>query len=263
VVERKRERGRADGRVIYLFSSSPASPSRTKAFPPKGLMREAWRWRGRCCCGGNIGRERAGRSEFFFFFFLFFHRAHSLLSSEALALPLFLSTPTAMRSAALAASPACCSGRPAGPAPAAARKSLPRRPPRAPSRLTARAGGGRGGASRPSLASPYPEGGLDPALELAVPVDQRPVNELAALREAPLYSWVRACVSVLRGKERERACAREAARVAQFSRRVAGSYFFFAPPGVRARPGKHAQRTLACLSLSLSRTLSLPRTQAV
>ena len=126
VVERKRERGRADGRVIYLFSSSPASPSRTKAFPPKGLMREAWRWRGRCCCGGNIGRERAGRSEFFFFFFLFFHRAHSLLSSEALALPLFLSTPTAMRSVALAASPACCSGRPS---PTGGRSSLgPRKP---------------------------------------------------------------------------------------------------------------------------------------
>lgn len=35
-----------------------------------------------------------------------------------------------------------------------------------------------------------PGGGLDPALEVAVPPDQRPVNELAALRVAPLYSWV-------------------------------------------------------------------------
>ena len=33
-------------------------------------------------------------------------------------------------------------------------------------------------------------GGLDPSLEIAVPSDQRPVNELAALRNAPLYSWV-------------------------------------------------------------------------
>jgi hypothetical protein len=28
-------------------------------------------------------------------------------------------------------------------------------------------------------------------LEVAVPEDQRPVNELAALKEAWLYSWVR------------------------------------------------------------------------
>ncbi|KAK9810770.1 hypothetical protein WJX73_006093 [Symbiochloris irregularis] len=34
-----------------------------------------------------------------------------------------------------------------------------------------------------------PEGGLDPSLEVAVPPDQRPVNELASLRDAPLYSW--------------------------------------------------------------------------
>lgn len=33
--------------------------------------------------------------------------------------------------------------------------------------------------------------GLDPALEAAVPVDQRPVNELAQLKEAPLCGWVR------------------------------------------------------------------------
>lgn len=34
-------------------------------------------------------------------------------------------------------------------------------------------------------------GGLDPSLEVAVPSDQRPVNELAALRKGTLYSWVR------------------------------------------------------------------------
>lgn len=33
-------------------------------------------------------------------------------------------------------------------------------------------------------------GGLDPALEMAVPSEQRPVNELSALRQASLYSWV-------------------------------------------------------------------------
>lgn len=36
-------------------------------------------------------------------------------------------------------------------------------------------------------------------LEVAVPPEQRPVNELAALKEAWLYSWVReSCVSTLR-----------------------------------------------------------------
>ncbi len=35
-------------------------------------------------------------------------------------------------------------------------------------------------------------GGLDPALERAVPAEQRPVNELKQLRQASLYSWVRA-----------------------------------------------------------------------
>ena len=34
-------------------------------------------------------------------------------------------------------------------------------------------------------------GGLDPRLEIAVPADQRPVNELSQLKEDPLYSWVR------------------------------------------------------------------------
>lgn len=34
-------------------------------------------------------------------------------------------------------------------------------------------------------------GGLDPSLEMAVPSEQRPVNELASLRQSALYSWVR------------------------------------------------------------------------
>ena len=34
-------------------------------------------------------------------------------------------------------------------------------------------------------------GGLDPSLEMAVPSEQRPVNELASLRQASLDSWVR------------------------------------------------------------------------
>lgn len=37
-------------------------------------------------------------------------------------------------------------------------------------------------------------GGLDPALERAVPADQRPVNELKALRQTTLYSWVSSAV---------------------------------------------------------------------
>lgn len=32
-------------------------------------------------------------------------------------------------------------------------------------------------------------GGLDPYLEVAVPKDQRPVNQLAELKQDPLYSW--------------------------------------------------------------------------
>ncbi len=35
------------------------------------------------------------------------------------------------------------------------------------------------------------KGGLDPSLEMAVPAEQRPVNELSALRNSVLYSWVR------------------------------------------------------------------------
>lgn len=33
------------------------------------------------------------------------------------------------------------------------------------------------------------QGGLDPKLEVAVPANQRPVNELAQLRDGQLYSW--------------------------------------------------------------------------
>lgn len=43
---------------------------------------------------------------------------------------------------------------------------------------------------RASLSSSPFGGGLDPSLELAVPKDQRPSNELASLKTAPLYSWV-------------------------------------------------------------------------
>lgn len=40
--------------------------------------------------------------------------------------------------------------------------------------------------------------GLDPALERAVPAEQRPVNELKQLRQASLYSWVRATAACMR-----------------------------------------------------------------
>ena len=36
-------------------------------------------------------------------------------------------------------------------------------------------------------------GGLDSSREVAVPWEQRPVNELAQLRESWLFSWVRLC----------------------------------------------------------------------
>ena len=36
-------------------------------------------------------------------------------------------------------------------------------------------------------------GGLDPQLEVAVPKEQRPVNELSQLRNSVLYSWARFC----------------------------------------------------------------------
>lgn len=47
------------------------------------------------------------------------------------------------------------------------------------------AAGRRGGSARGSN-----PGGLDPALEREVPPEQRPVNELKALRKTSLYSWV-------------------------------------------------------------------------
>jgi len=48
---------------------------------------------------------------------------------------------------------------------------------------------GRGPATSGSSGG---KGGLDPSLEMAVPAEQRPVNELSALRKSVLYSWVRA-----------------------------------------------------------------------
>jgi len=84
--------------------------------------------------------------------------------------------------------------------PARGRARSPPRPgaraPRAPARRRApdpphAAPPSGGGPRLPPGAAPA-AGGLDPALEVAVPPDQRPVNELAALRTASLYSWVRA-----------------------------------------------------------------------
>jgi hypothetical protein len=34
------------------------------------------------------------------------------------------------------------------------------------------------------------DSGLDPMLEAAVPADQRPVNELASLKQSMMYNWV-------------------------------------------------------------------------
>jgi hypothetical protein len=48
----------------------------------------------------------------------------------------------------------------------------------------------RTAAKREDDAAPA-AGGLDPNLEVAVPKDQRPVNELNQLKQAQLYSWVR------------------------------------------------------------------------
>lgn len=47
------------------------------------------------------------------------------------------------------------------------------------------------GSNRRRADSSGSGGGLDPALERAVPADQRPVNELKQLRQTTLYSWVR------------------------------------------------------------------------
>ena len=49
------------------------------------------------------------------------------------------------------------------------------------------------GSSRRRRADSGAGGGLDPALERAVPPEQRPVNELKQLRQTSLYSWVRQC----------------------------------------------------------------------
>ena len=43
----------------------------------------------------------------------------------------------------------------------------------------------------PTTSGSSGKGGLDPSLEMAVPAEQRPVNELSALRKSVLYSWVR------------------------------------------------------------------------
>lgn len=53
------------------------------------------------------------------------------------------------------------------------------------------ASGDASGNSRRKADASAANGGLDPALERAVPPDQRPVNELKALRQTTLYSWVR------------------------------------------------------------------------
>ena len=55
--------------------------------------------------------------------------------------------------------------------------------------FVANASSDAGGSGRKADGSAA-NGGLDPALERAVPVDQRPVNELKALRQTTLYSWV-------------------------------------------------------------------------
>lgn len=87
--------------------------------------------------------------------------------------------------------------RPSAIPPAPMRRCRPgARAPRAPARRRApdpphAAPPSGGGPRLPPGAAPA-AGGLDPALEVAVPPDQRPVNELAALRTASLYSWVRA-----------------------------------------------------------------------
>lgn len=56
-------------------------------------------------------------------------------------------------------------------------------------------------------------GGLDPALERAVPAEQRPVNELKALRQTSLYSWV--------GSQRRASSATGLMHDAQLSSKVA------------------------------------------
>jgi len=82
-----------------------------------------------------------------------------------------------------------------GTAAAIKRSSLRRRagtvaPRRLRSVAVAASGNGDDRISSSSSSSSPLGGGLDPSLELAVPKDQRPSNELASLRTAPLYSWV-------------------------------------------------------------------------
>ena len=59
-------------------------------------------------------------------------------------------------------------------------------------------GSDSGGKAIGSVGGGGYRGGLDPSLEMAVPSDQRPVNELGALRQAALYSWVRLATPNLR-----------------------------------------------------------------
>ena len=54
-----------------------------------------------------------------------------------------------------------------------------------------RAFGSNDGRGPTTSGSSGGKGGLDPSLEMAVPPEQRPVNELSALRQSVLYSWVR------------------------------------------------------------------------
>ena len=54
-----------------------------------------------------------------------------------------------------------------------------------------RAFGGNDGRGPITSGGTGGKGGLDPSLEMAVPPEQRPVNELSALRKSVLYSWVR------------------------------------------------------------------------
>lgn len=56
-------------------------------------------------------------------------------------------------------------------------------------RVSAALGDPGPGSNRRRADSSGTGGGLDPALERAVPADQRPVNELKQLRQTTLYSW--------------------------------------------------------------------------
>ena len=80
----------------------------------------------------------------------------------------------------------CCLPRPAHGTRQALCWRLPRRRERRHQSSQAEPGEGRGG------------GGLDSSREVAVPWEQRPVNELAQLRESWLFSWVSSCLSLLR-----------------------------------------------------------------